>query len=695
MGSAAREADMDIMTQKEHTDESTSPMALLPPETKMQIMSYISTQQSLSRLSQSCRAWYGPATQELYNRDAKEHTSFAVKWMAAHAVDEQTTDSALRTLEISRRWGGEIDAVKLDEAESDNEDQMIFDESTALHFAVLLGNIRLTETLLEMKASLAIPCSDLLWKSQSMVSEEVLRRVSYFLSVLGDYEDTVCRSAFPIFVAFIQRDADMCKFLVEHGASRTAMNVDFYRLPEPTVMSILHFAAADRTTDYRQWRCLFDGFREYIDEPCLRCKYTPLHVALQSGCTQGMQIAVESGADKEARDSAGRTPLSIGVLGIARGCLADSSTVEERTMCFRKFVKLGANINPEGDSVLVLAVQRYAYTPYPISQPFMRRLISFLLEHHADIHGTLGPQNTTALNEIINGILYYDQDPPIQELLKVLLSDLVDRGLNLTIPTPELPSPLYRVSCRKTNPEWLFDLLCEKGAIIHEYEVDEAFLRWCEIPRLWETNKYNAWWQHQGQEDEMFLKWCEDPYNAWWWQHVKHISPDAATQAYGAAFKHKDRQLYDILTHLPLPAPSDSLLVRVAFEAMWVWSWRLVVHRKFEDNFLATFSFDHGENSMFWQGLQGDNMIHLTVRKYVVESCYSAADAILDVLHLRDKGVNLSSPNSHGQIPLDLLLELGSWKNDFLELVALLEEKMGVQEVLQTTTLKLRKIKLF
>ncbi|CCE34716.1 uncharacterized protein CPUR_08652 [Claviceps purpurea 20.1] len=414
-----------LMAREGDTDESKCLMALLPSEIKIQIMSHISTQQSLSCLGQTCRAWHEVANEELYKRDSRENNSVAIKWMAAHAFDEQRTDSALRTLEISRRWGGQIDAVRPRLSRSDGRERIMYDTSTALHFAVFLGNMRFTKKLLDMKASLEIPCSNLL--HESMGSEQLLRR---FRSLLLDVNEWHFGPAFPIFLAFLQSDPGMCKLLVEHGAGREAMIVD--PDTDPKVMSILHFAAADPTPDYRQWQCLFDGFREYIDEPSPRqSQSTPLHIALRSGCTQGMQIAVEYGADKEARDGLSRTPLSVGVLGILDphdndDMYARPKTFEERTMCFRKFLELGASINPEGDSVLVVAVEFYG--PCPVMQPLTRRLISFLLEHHADIHGTCDRENTNVINEIIKGIMDYDHVPATKKYLKELLSDLVDRG---------------------------------------------------------------------------------------------------------------------------------------------------------------------------------------------------------------------------------------------------------------------------
>ncbi|CCE31798.1 uncharacterized protein CPUR_05653 [Claviceps purpurea 20.1] len=547
MGSPAREAD--LMTRRGGVDESRCLLVLLPPETKMQIISHLSTQNSLSRLGQSCRAWHEVANEELYKRDSRENNSFAIKWMAFHAVDEQTTDSAIRTLEISRRWGGQIDAVQPHLLQShralSKRDPIMYETSTALHFAVLLGNMRLTKTILDMKASLTIQCSPVLWRS--MGSKELSRKVEYFRRVLNGLFNP-SGPVFPLFLAFLQGDTGMCELLVEHGAGREAIIVDSDT--DPKAMSILHFAAADPTTDYRQWRCLFDRFREHIDEPSPQlARYTPLHIALKTGCTQGMQIAVESGADKESRSDVLHTPLSLGIQELKFQWNMDSRTFEEHMRCLRKFVDLGASVNPEGDSPLGIAMRPYMLDP--VNYPLMRHVIYFLLEHHVDINRPLLLPYESVVFGIIRGIILNDKNRRSLKLLKQLLTDLIDRGLNITA-VPGQTSPLYRVLInRKAEPKWLFDLLCEKGATIHAYEVDGAFLRWCDISRFWRKNKYNAWWQHQGQEDEIFQKWCEHPYNAWWWQHVKKIPPYVVSLAYEKA-PNKKGQLYDILTHLPL-----------------------------------------------------------------------------------------------------------------------------------------------
>ncbi|KAG5914779.1 hypothetical protein E4U61_005332 [Claviceps capensis] len=482
----------------------------------------------------------------------------------------------------------------------------MYEMSTALHFAVFLGNMRLTKTLLDMKASLEIPCSNLL--RELLGSEEVLQRVSYFHSVFWSLR---FGSAFPIFLACIQSHSDMCKLLVDHGAGREAMIV--YLHGDPKAMSILHFPAADPTTDYRQ------------------C--TPLHVALINGCIQGMQIAVESGADKESKNGVLHTPLSSGIRVLPYLLIVDPRPFEEHMRCLGKFVDLGDSINPDGDSFMGFAVQRYVL--FRVQPPELRHLISFLVEHHADIDRPFKP-NTNMIKEIIDGIYRHHNDPPSLESSKELLTDLVDRGLNLKISAPGLPSPLYRVlDIGNAEPEWLFDFLCKNGATIYERE-----------------------------EDEIFQKWCEHPHNAWWWQHAKQISPLVVSLAYGKSFQ-QNGQLYDVLAHLPLPRPLDDVLVKTAFVFLQPWSWRLVVLREFNEDFLATWSLNCGEN-----------MIHLTVCLFIEVGDYSAADATRDILHLRDKGVDMTSRNSNGKTPLGIFLERGSSKDGLMELAALLEGKV-------------------
>ncbi|CCE31789.1 uncharacterized protein CPUR_05644 [Claviceps purpurea 20.1] len=656
MDSAPREAR--VMARERDNDDSICPLVLLPPEMKRQIISHISTQQSLSRLGQSCRAWYEVANEELYKRDSRENNLFAIKWMAAHAVDEQTTDSAIRTLEISLRWGGQIDAVKVKQhhySRSDTTEKKMYDTSTPLHVAVFFGNVRLTKTLLNMKASLTIPCPVLGWAS--MGTKQLRDRFTYFQAVL---ENRFVSPVFPIFLAFLRRDTDMCKLLIEHGAGREAMILGTETGPQ--VMSILHFAAADPTADYRQWQCLFYKFREYIDEPCpRRDSPTPLHVALRAGCTQGMQIVVEFGADKEARNGFSQTPLS----SVALETTDDNLGIfEKRAVCIRKFVELGASLISEVDSLLSAVVQ--SYIPNPLNYPLTCQLIYFLLDHRADIHGTVGWQSTNMVNDIIGEIFEHEHDPGSPELLQELLSDLVEIGLNFTILSPELPSPLFLVlECFNPDHAWLIYLLCANGATIHEHELDRAFICWCHTAQTWETNKYDAWWQHQGQEDEIFQKWCEHPYNVWWWQHVEKISPHEFTSAYNIAFGHKDRYLYDILTHLPLPVPSNDVLVKLAFhsEAMQPWAWRLVVLHEFEDDFVVT-----------WHPHRGENMIHLTVHLFIGRAGnYPAADAIHDILYLRNKGVDITAENVCGKTPLKVLLESGTTMNGSMELAEFLE----------------------
>ncbi|KAG5921468.1 hypothetical protein E4U61_006676 [Claviceps capensis] len=65
---------------------------------------------------------------------------------------------------------------------------------------------------------------------------------------------------------------------------------------------------------------------------------------------------------------------------------------------------------------------------------------------------------------------------------------------------------------------------------------------------------------------------------------------------------------------------------------------------------------------------------------------YSAADAIQDIVHLRDKGVDMTSRNEFGKTPLEILLNSDSGKDGKMQLAAFLEGR--VEKVLELAGLR-------
>lgn len=293
-------------------------MAHLIPELKIRILSYLDTPAALSRLGQSCQTWYEVANEELYKRDARENNSYAIKWMAAHAVNDQTTNSALRTLKISVGWGGQIEAVQTHvpvvqrNISVEQEDRLMYASTSALNIAVVLGNIRLTMELLKIGARHDIPCTTVDWLLAQprtvgrIVQPRMVERIEYFRGIFQPY--FVFGQAFPLYLAFMKGNVHMCQLLLERGVERYAMVVEYDFGATFMLVSILHVVAADPTTNGNQWRFFFDRFREQINEPCSNMRLTPLHVAMLSGCDQGVRNALEAGANEEARNSAMQTP---------------------------------------------------------------------------------------------------------------------------------------------------------------------------------------------------------------------------------------------------------------------------------------------------------------------------------------------------------------------------------------------------
>ncbi|KAG5921473.1 hypothetical protein E4U61_006681 [Claviceps capensis] len=430
----------------------SNPMLLLPSEMKAEIVYYLDLPEIL-RLGQTCRNWYPSAIQGLYRRDAREHNSCAIKWMAASAIDEQTTDLAIRTMAHSQEFGGELNAIQLGSLLA--QDWSLYKVSTALHWAIWLSNVRLTKTLLGNGASPRIPCSAVLFE----LPEQFSQRLMYFRRVFVGFE---FGQAFPIFLAFLRREPDIFEVLLNHGADPEAA-IEYDDQSNDGIVesiSILHFAAADRAPDFGQLERLFDRFREHINQPCTIAGLTPLHVALKSGSTRGMQIAVKAGADKEARNAYLLTPLVMGVQQL-RDLSANAAIFEEHTRCLREFVDLGGNLNPANGYWLVPG-HLHGGDRAPHRQ--------------ADLDdGTLTrwSNNSNVANELILAILPMKNNHPGLMILRQLLLDFVDKGLIFAEPALWLPSPLRLVMSNHgaAQSEWLFAFLTKMEATVHAEEV--------------------------------------------------------------------------------------------------------------------------------------------------------------------------------------------------------------------------------
>ncbi|KAG5933216.1 hypothetical protein E4U53_001061 [Claviceps sorghi] len=621
-----------LSSWKRQTYQPRCAIAALPVEIKRYIIWNCSLQ-SLARLGQCSESWQLLITPELYSRDAKEGGSFAIRWAAAHATDEETTKVALKILAKSAKFGGQVNAIHR-EFPRQYGDMTLYETSTALHYAIASGNLRITKQLLDMGARHDIPCSGPRWAAH------ITNDPKWLEQRLGDFEDFYPGQRMPysewlpLFLAFLGCDDEMGELLVRRGASRIAVvipSVAGITIP----ISILHFAAANKEKDFKDWTFLFERFSGYINEACTDAQDTPLHLAVRYGNTKGMRIAVQTGANTEARNRALRTPL---VDGVSRLPFLNvwSPRRHEHIKCLRELVELGASVNPEGDSVLVPAISYYRSNP--MICPDVRHLIDFFLDHGADVNGNTMP-GATAIQEMIMAIFSMEGCHPQSKVLKKLMHDLIERGLDVSAQSVAVPSPLCAVMLhRNAQPAWLFELLCENGATIHGAEVNKFFLHWCRQPRLWRRARYNMW------------------------KHASSIAPRAVEIAYKIAFAYDSAAFYNLLARQRLAQPSNDKLVQLAFFSKKRWSWKKILTHKFAGSFISA---DHHEN-----------MLHLTIRIYETVPEYSTWDAIRDVKSLLRRGADITLQNVDGHDPLELFLELASQKDGCLDLLALLEKEM-------------------
>ncbi|KAG5921471.1 hypothetical protein E4U61_006679 [Claviceps capensis] len=598
----------------------SNPLVLLPPEINDKIMSYLNLPEIL-HLGQTCRDWYSSALRGMYRRDAVGHRSRAIKYMARRAIDEQTTDLAIQTLARSKEYGKSD--FELNTIRAPHEVQMngtIYQASTALHWAIWTRNMRLAQKLLDEGALTK-------YSSEGRVvtvfgNEEISQKLEHYRQNMTDLQFTLM---LPIFVAFLREDRDMLELLLQVTTGPEAV-IDVLS-GEVVDISILHFAAADRDADIGLLQLLFDRFSQHINSECTIEFVTPLHVALNSGSTRGMQLAVRTGAEREARNVNDETPLVVGVRKLSR-LARNAETFENHIMCLRSFVDLGGDLNPPDGGALL---------PEHGDLQGEGNVVPGVPHRQADLEGGTRWSNSNVANELVLALLPMDENHPGLMMVRQLLLDFAKQGLIFAQPASWLPSPLYLVMHRRIHPqaEWLFAFLTEMQATIHAEEAAVFFLGWCEAG-LWQTTE------------------------AAWRPHIESITQDVVLMAYVKAFSKDTSELYDLLMNIPLAA-SHSNMILAALASKKAWSWRVTLAR-FKDDFLASFS------------LHGEGILHLTVRSYVISPDYSAAEAIQDISTLVAGGANIALQNSNRHNPLQLLqLVNPNRKEDLPELVAYLE----------------------
>ncbi|CCE30150.1 uncharacterized protein CPUR_03998 [Claviceps purpurea 20.1] len=633
---------------KREPSEAGCHLALLPLELKLLIMSHLNAS-GFSHLGQTSQFWYHFVIPKLYTWDASVGNSFAISWAASNAVDEISTRAASRTLNISQLHGGQVNEIQQG-FPREVEGLTYFETSTALHLAVVKRNWRIANRLLEMGARLDIPCSGDRWFWCATGSDvyEPWARLRYFGALFEG--ESAFGPWFPLFLAFFQNDPITAEALITQGASRDAMMITSQDGTASRI-SILHFAAADTSVNLDEWRFLFDAFPEHINEVCTEKNITPLQAALRSGCIQGMKILVQNGADTEANPGSSRTPL-VELVDRLRFIDPLSTRLQRHLTCLWEFVRLGANVNPDGDSVLVSAILYFMSSP--VNYGDAKRVIDLLLEHGADpnsisyngLHG-MGSYASNVIHELVAAILLLEADATAMEILRTVLSDLFDKGLDVTTTEPWLPSPLATaILNRDAQPEWLCNMLYEYGAKMHGREANAVFLHWCYTPRLW--NHY----------DVSDLAW--------------RISPSTVTLCYRAAFSRDTSALCDTLVRMPLAAPLDhGRMARAVFRSEKKWAWRTMVGLEVQGD------------SITWVLNSGENMLHLTVRFFDAVLDYSAAETIDDISRLIRRGVNITLPDIDGHNPLELFRHLAIVKAGASDVLEFLEGEVERESVLE------------
>ncbi|KAK2595403.1 hypothetical protein QQS21_006877 [Conoideocrella luteorostrata] len=594
-------------------------LARIPPELQIEIASYLPCE-ALARWGQCCKLWMMVTTPTLYKLDAKEG-NFAIKWAAFTGTKNNDTMTALAVLRKSGMYSGNVnvlyDGLKI--GSTTTRKSIV---ATPLHYAVASGNLEIVEALLELGASLDIPNGGFLWAIRFLdkQAKSKLNRFDFFTD-----QRRQCRWL-PLLTAFLQNNVDMAELLIQNGAS-AYVTVGFHETPvhDPQdSISILQFIAADDSPQFEDWRHIFKIFESSVHEVTSRCDgNSVLHTAMSAGNLEGVRLAVNAGIRLEAKNEYGHTALAFAVRELY---LADDDRIKDILCCIEQLVESGANINPDGDSVLVHTIGYCTDNPAPCKD--IMNLISKFLRQGADINRK-SVSGVTAVHEVCNVIMRNHPSSKNNAFLWSLLKELVEQGGDLSI-TPNLgtSSPLAALMRKGAEPAWLFRYLWkEAGATLRPDEVDEFFLGWCEIPRLQTKSKDGT------------------PRGYDMWRHRPHISQAASHEAYRIAMKQQSPRLYNLLQDIELEEPPMSDLIPIASNKPEGWLWKKIVDSRFATS---------------WVTSRGDSMLHLVVRRFLYEGAgllpttYSELAARRDVNALIKRGVDVRHRNTDGQTALDI-----------------------------------------
>ncbi|XP_059139285.1 serine/threonine-protein phosphatase 6 regulatory ankyrin repeat subunit B-like [Physella acuta] len=390
-----------------------------------------------------------------------------VKLLVSSGADVNLVDEDGSSLLIKAVQSKQMEIVKFLLEKSVNIDQADDSQSTALHYACRSNSLEIVKLLVNAGAKIEVfnnesytPFSEAC-KTSNREMMELLIKASSDINCVDTYQRT------PLINSIMESKFALTQFLLEHGADISNVDIDgmtalmwaaktnnekvfdrllnlkpevnFFdrnqttalayavmRLNVQMVAKLIQAGADVNIASNCQGELYAIGKNKFLSkiqsvvEKCSRSKNSPLHLAGTSrdGSNEIVNLLLKAGANTQAVDEHGRTPLHIA----ATAC---------NLKILQSLCQFGANIN---------AVDNYGNSPLFIALLFEKKDASkYLLECGADVNlicdSLCSPLFVAVLNndtELVNLLIQYGANLDMGEYSEILVA-LENRSVEMTI----------------------------------------------------------------------------------------------------------------------------------------------------------------------------------------------------------------------------------------------------------------------
>ncbi|KAM6478691.1 ankyrin repeat-containing domain protein [Trichoderma sp. SZMC 28011] len=592
-------------------------LSTLPSEVLSRIIPLLSVN-TLGRVAQLSRFFYGLATPALYKKDARSKWPLSILWAALYIPTTEATEKFLKKIfDLAVTYDGNVNRIY----------QLCDSASfTPLHLAAANGNGVAVEKLLQLGADPNALAQYLLSNPKLSTRRKDLesRMPNNSITIVSRHSKWR-----PLFIPFLKEDKKIIRLLLKYDASPVLAvpieDTSASAVDQGTI-NILHILCARQREKFIDDVGLKRYFRKYpeLNNVPMRAGLTPLFFSLDCGNEIAFREIMANGGNIEDMDQTGRTPLMQAIIHYCSNKDEDEDVRQRYKEIIEYMIETcNAKVGNFGDVGVMETPLICAIKAIPMPLPAdckhiiqrVREIIDLLVGHGADIN-EISNAGFTLHHFLGNIICKTLQTGPLFDLFE----SLVKKGANLNIPSHNARSVLgiciTKYGCRPTK---FYNHLRESGASLIAQEVDAVFAEWAK--------------SHYFRKSFDII-----PYK-------DHVTQPAIDAAYEIAFAG-DKELFGLLKK---DFPKTTIAERVVSDALLT-----------SENYSKPFEFAL-ELRCFNAGYihtNGNSLLHSIVDRLENYPKYKDTQAKTDAYRMLLRGAPLEIEDSQGKTALHKLMDL-------------------------------------